>query len=544
MCPEAPVVRSLLGALLLLLALALPARAMRPEVEAEVAAHGSARVIVELADPAFGADMRLPGAAAFDERRLDRTRDRVERRLSGRARRRARRFRDLPLLAIEADAKDLAVLEASPEVRAVYLDRLHAPSLQASVPHVGADRSTAALFDGRRTAVAVVDTGVDAAHPTFGGRVVAEACFSLEGDCPSGAASLVGPGAAPSCSFAASCFHGTHVAAIAAGGDATWTGVAPRADIIAVRVFSQFSGPQLCVDEDPCALAYTSDIIAGLAFVRGLSGVQVAAANLSLGGGQFTSQAACDADDPPMAAEFAALRAAGIAPVVAAGNEGFANALGSPACITGAISVGSVDLADRVDPTSNSAPFLSLLANGVNVTSALPSVLSGGALWGAASGTSMAAPHVAGAFAALRSADPMADVDSALTALQGSGVPVMDPKSGLVTPRLQVDAASKALAPSACWNGLDDDGEGDPDFPLDPGCASGFGIEAPACQDGIDNDGDGGIDYSGGPAGEPADVECVVASRNHEQEGCGLGFELVAVLLPLWAAVRRRRCPG
>ena len=138
-------------------------------------------------------------------------------------------------------------------------------------------------------------------------------------------------------------------------------------------------------------------------------------------------------------------------------------------------------------------------------------------------------------------------------------------------------------ATPACSNGRDDDGDGQTDFPNDPGCAdandtnergttscddgidndgdygvdvggdiacpSVFGwIESAQCQDGIDNDGDGFIDFDGGvhAAGEalaPPDPHCASASRNNEKPQkpiCGLGFELT-LLLPLLETLRARR---
>ena len=93
-----------------------------------------------------------------------------------------------------------------------------------------------------------------------------------------------------------------------------------------------------------------------------------------------------------------------------------------------------------------------------------------------------------------------------------------------------------------CDNGIDDDGDGDSDYPADPGCAS---LVAPQerteCDDGLDNDGDGAIDWDGAGAGAP-DPQCggdpmrVIENPLY----CGLGFE-VALLLPPLLALRRRR---
>ncbi len=521
------------------------------EVQAQLAERGRARVIVEFQDPAFAPGARARraarrGDATARERsvrraRMAATRGRVEARLGRESLRRARRFADVPLLAIDADATDLRELELAEDVLAIHPDRLHRPALDVSVPLVGGDATQASGLDGGGSAIAVLDTGLDSSHPTFAGRVVAEACYSLGGDCPGGQTSATGPGAAMYCTYTTECRHGTHVAGVAAGSDATRTGVASGADLVAVQIYSQFSGPTYCPGpDDPCPLAYTSDIVAGLEFARTLAGVDVDVVNLSLSGGQYTST--CDGDDPPLTAAIAALVADGIVPVAAAGNDGRANALGSPACITDVVSVGATTVGDAVWGSSNSAAFLDLLAPGVTIESAVPPSLNGGGLWKNLTGTSIAAPHVSGAMAAMRAAKPSATQAQMLLALQVGGVGVTDPKSGLTKARLDVANGLRLLAPATCWNGIDDDGDGDIDHPDDPGCFGGLGREDPACQDGLDNDGDGLIDYAGGPQGQPADPGCASPTDGSETSSttCGLGPELV-LLLPALAALRRRR---
>lgn len=97
---------------------------------------------------------------------------------------------------------------------------------------------------------------------------------------------------------------------------------------------------------------------------------------------------------------------------------------------------------------------------------------------------------------------------------------------------------------SACSDGLDNDGDGFADFGADVGCASAASnLENPDCDDGIDNDGDDRIDWDGGGLGA-ADPDCVATpSRNSEKKKkkkCGLGLEL-ALLLPALRRLRRRR---
>ena len=160
-----------------------------------------------------------------------------------------------------------------------------------------------------------------------------------------------------------------------------------------------------------------------------------AAVNMSLGGGRFDSN--CDVD--PLKPIIDSLRSADIATVIAAGNNGFTNALSSPACISSAVSVGSTEdgslgtTADEVSSFSNSASFLSLLAPGQWIDSSIP----GGGFANFA-GTSMATPHVAGAFAILKQATPTATVDQLLSALQGAGLPVTDARNSITKPRIRI----------------------------------------------------------------------------------------------------------
>jgi subtilisin family serine protease len=370
--------------------------------------------------------------------------------------RRARRLRRTPFVALDADPATLAALERSPLVASVEEDRLLAPALAQSVPLIGAAQAHADGTTGSGVGVAILDTGVDAAHPFLAGRVVAEACFSANRSCPNGASAQIGPGAAAPCGYTTACFHGTHVAGIAAGSGSSLSGVAPGASLVAVQVFSRFTGASCAgAGSDPCALAYTSDLVAGLEHVLDLgASLPIAAANLSVGGGAWTSQAACDLANPSLKAGVDALRAAGVATVAAAGNEGRRGALAAPACLSSAIGVGATDDADAVAPFSNSAPFLSFFAPGTSITSSIPPALFGFG-WGIASGTSMATPHVSGALALLRERAPAAGVDELVGALRAAGVPVQD-GSGAALPRLALGAALQAL--SSC---ADSDADGD-----------------------------------------------------------------------------------
>ncbi|MEK8018703.1 MAG: FG-GAP-like repeat-containing protein, partial [Candidatus Parabeggiatoa sp.] len=156
-------------------------------------------------------------------------------------------------------------------------------------------------------------------------------------------------------------------------------------------------------------------------------GVPLAAINMSVGGKKSHSQP-CDED--ARAKIIQNPDSVGIATIISAGNNGYADGISAPACISKAISVGATDKDNKLWPQSNRAGILDLLAPGVGIESALP-----GDLMGAKDGTSMAAPHVAGAWAILKAANPQASVAEILGKLKNTGQDV----GGMA--RIQVDAA-------------------------------------------------------------------------------------------------------
>jgi subtilisin family serine protease len=425
------------------------------ELTQKVLTEGSVRVIVHLYVP-FAPEAELGDAASASTQRrdIDDAQARVLAALRGHVHGVRHRYATVPLLALHVGPHALQALANLPGlVHRVVEDRPLPVNLAESVPLVHAPAAWGSGFDGTGQVIAVIDTGVDKTHPFLSGKVVDEACFAAgsdglqgAGDCPNGLSSQTGTGAAVPCTFALSaCTHGTHVAGIAAGSVSSFSGVARGAKVMAIRVFSKYTGSE-CQRagerEDPCALANTSDQIAALEHVYEQRGTRkIAAVNMSLGGGRYTSS--CDNNpDVPHKPIIDNLRAAGIATVISAGNNRYRDALGEPACISTAISVGSTDdgsdgtIADEVSVFSNSASFLKLLAPGAVIVSSIP-----GGDFDAKSGTSMAAPHVAGAWAVIKQKVPTATVGQVLFALQHSGLPITDPKNGITTPRIRINEA-------------------------------------------------------------------------------------------------------
>ncbi|MET9060709.1 S8 family peptidase [Streptomyces antibioticus] len=211
---------------------------------------------------------------------------------------------------------------------------------------------------GAGVTVYVIDTGVRITHKDFAGR--ARHGWDFVG----------GDGTAADGNG-----HGTHVAATVAG---TSFGVAKKAKVVSVRVL------------DDTGAGTIARVIAGIDWVT-RNARKPAVANLSLGGGY---NAQLDA------AVRASIRS-GVTYTVAAGNEGRPAALGSPADVREAVTVGAVDRTDTRPAFSNHGSALDLFAPGVSITSASH---RGDTARATFSGTSTAAPHAAGA-AALYLAD-------------------------------------------------------------------------------------------------------------------------------------------
>ena len=376
-----------------------------------------------------------------------------------------KRFKYIPYVAMEVDAAALEALAADPEVVSIEEDKLLKPMLEESAPLVGAPQAWSQGFSGSGQTIAILDTGVDKNHRFLSGKVVSEACYSGGGSgeslCPGGVTESTGPGSGLPCSDPElpRCFHGTHVAGIAAGKGTDFSGVARDAKLISIQVFSKLESDDCSDEEDeeeesegPCIRTSDSDIIFGLERVLELSDdFDIAAVNLSLGSEEpFPGE--CDSWNLAIKAAVDKLRAVGIATIAASGNEESSTGISSPACISSIVSVGSTDdgssssdgssetTLDEVSDFSNSSPELDLLAPGRWITSSYPENYSA-----TVSGTSQAAPHVAGAWAVLKSKAPNASVEQVLSALKSTGVSITDSRNNITRPRIRVDAALSAL---------------------------------------------------------------------------------------------------
>ncbi len=360
--------------------------------------------------------------------------------LAGTGYQRLREYETVPYIALSLTPEAFRAVQNSARTTTIHEDVAVPPALTESAPIVQAPIMWENNLTGGGKTIAVLDTGVDRFHPFLGGRVVEEACYSDGSNCPNGQRTQTGTDSAAPCTYAARlCQHGTHVAGIAAGQGINDTGMAPNANIMAVQVFSRTTGTDCDgAGEDPCTQSFPSDLIAGLERVYQLRDTRsFASVNMSLGAGRFTRN--CDTTQAALKASIDNLKAAGIATVIASGNEGFTDAVASPACISSAITVGSTTNQDTIAPDSNFSSMVDLLAPGVGIRSSVP-----GGNFATKSGTSMAAPHVAGAWALLEERDPWKTVNNISYALEDTGKLVKDTRAGGTATGSRINIAEAA----------------------------------------------------------------------------------------------------
>lgn len=345
-----------------------------------------------------------------------------------------REYDHLPIVALQVeDAVQAQALALNPGVQGLNENRWfekHLVESKALINWAAADAfvSSYSMELGHDTSVVVIDTGVDYKHPSFG-------TCTAPGD--PGCAVSYARDFAPDDGARDDDGHGTNVAAIVHG-------VAPGTKIIALDVF-RWSNGRFGAD--------FADILDALNWtVRNTYWHKIVAVNLSLGSPRQFNWCSSDLSSSGYYQAFDLLRWYGIIPVVSSGNDANASYLSEPGCSSKALSVGSVtddkitDVSfytggicaetlgtpkDTVSCFSNGGQELDLLAPGDRIT-------AGGWL---AAGTSQAAPHVAGAVAALRSFYRWEHVDETIERLVQSGKPITDPRNGITYPRLDLGAA-------------------------------------------------------------------------------------------------------
>jgi subtilisin family serine protease len=363
---------------------------MHPEIQQQLDAHGEARAVVVL--------HHQHGLVASGDRPiLGHFRRREGAGLAAGVAVGPVYLKRLELVIGYVDPAGAQALDARDDVREVHPPaqlELVAPAASApTTPVPGLDWGLEAIgipelwsqgLTGKGVGVAHLDTGVDATHPALAGRVVSFVEFDDRAN-PL-------PGKQPYDSGT----HGTHTAGTVAGKDINGLkiGVAPDAELHCGRVIEY---------QDPLV-----QILAGMDWALG-QGVRVLSSSLGIKG-----------YNPFLVTVMDRLRAAGILPIVAVGNEGAdpGHPTRSPANYPNSMAVGAVDSDGQVAYFSSYGPAdggpvkPDVVAPGIGITSAVP---GGGAE--IMDGSSMATPHVAGLAALLFQRKPDATVDEVQAAI-------------------------------------------------------------------------------------------------------------------------------
>ncbi len=347
-----------------------------------------------------------------------------------------RTYQNFDDIALQARADQLAdILVGNNAVQSMIMDHLtllpkdpvsedDAAKAITLKDHVESITTVSAMHNagvtGKGTVVAIMDTGLDANHPEFMtngvSRVKYQSCHSTTGTtdsmttksaCKSADSALPNP---PDSGALGEFNHGSHVTGIAAGNG----GIAPAADIAAIQVFSEVFYVKDGVTKYSSG-AYTSDQLAGIEDVLNWAkgGANIVALNMSLGDYDSSSSAYasfCDnlSEFADMKAAFEDLKAKNIIIPVASGNEAgdkdyIPGTVGSPACLSGAFTVGALD--NQETPTmayySDYGTMVSIAAPGTSIYSSILGHSSSD--YDTFSGTSMATPVISGSIALLRS---------------------------------------------------------------------------------------------------------------------------------------------
>jgi serine protease AprX len=308
-------------------------------------------------------------------------------------------FRMLGARAALATPAQIAALSDDPAVEMIWPDLPVHAWLDEAVPLLRAPRVWESGFTGRGVKVAIVDTGLDAGHPDFDGRLLAWQDFVEAGNGnpkdPNG--------------------HGTHVSGIAAGSgqasDGRYRGVAPDAALLSARVL------------DAEGNGRTSQVMAGIEWAVD-QGAQVI--SISLGGPPFPA----DGTDALSSMCNAAVNQ-GVVVCVAAGNMGPAgHTVGAPGAAEKVITVGAAvaDPAVALDhvadfssrgPTADGRVKPDVLFPGVAIVAPRATGTSLGTVvsehYVSLSGTSQATPFASGTAALLLQANPRLTPDEIKT---------------------------------------------------------------------------------------------------------------------------------
>ncbi len=328
--------------------------------------------------------------------------DALESRLRGLGATRIVRYRGINMLAAEIPGSAIAALEADPEIARVFAVEKQYAQLANSVPALGAPAFWNAGYTGQGESVGILDSGVKANHPAFAGVSIISQIFLTNGSTDSCFADNAA-------SAEDQQGHGTHVAGIVASqGSAGWANYQGVAKGIGA-LYNLKIGYKLRVSPDCDPVGAESDprdVVAALDWA-------VANTSLKIFNYSYGSPPTED-DDGFTQAVDQYIDIYGLTVTIAAGNGGPSNyGVSSPGIAYNGITVANW-LSRGVIASSSSRGPTPLGRNKPDLAAPGTNILSAAYNWDAHSGTaddfvsetgtSMAAPHIAGSAALLESA--------------------------------------------------------------------------------------------------------------------------------------------
>lgn len=334
-------------------------------------------------------------------------------------------------------------LKENKYVESIYMDRIVYAALAESRPLIKADMVERRYHvTGEGVTVCVLDTGVDYTHPALGGcfgencRVVGGHDFMNIDEDP-----MDDNG------------HGTHVSGIVASSNITYRGVAPDAKLAAVKVLGSDGRGHIIrvgLGVDWCVAN------------KDRFNIKIITMSLGIVGGVY-DDSSCPTNINPSINNAINSR---IFVDASSGNDASINGVGYPACAPGVTSVGAVydanvgygswsscadatTEADKIVCFTNRASNLDLLAPGAIIRSTASNsgttcTIGRGGFY-PCSGTSMAAPHVAGVAALLFEKDPSLTPSEIESIMEDTGKMIFDSGTSLEFPRVNAFAAVSRL---------------------------------------------------------------------------------------------------
>ena len=372
------------------------------------------------------------------------------------------RYENIPVVRAQLSLSQLEELSLNTDVQRINIKKNYRKFDADGHALTDVDLAQNAGFSGAGVTIAIIDDGIDYAHAAFGGSASFPNSKILGGyDFADNDTNPVNDCDGQS--------HGTAVTGVAIGNGGGVNGVAPNAKAVMLKVQSNSAG----CNANSLNYGYLDgDIVGAIDWAvsnRNTYGIKLI--SMSLGGGEWSSEASCDADN---SADYLAVQAAnnvGITVLAASGNDGLCSSMGAPACLSNVVSVGAVydadvgnygtcispntcvsgtqqhatcaavglvayfedGFSDKVTAYSNSASFLDITAPATCAETAL----AGGGTNDCFGGTSSATPFTSGVAAlAIEASDSSLSPTQLRSALTSSGESNTDPKNNRNTPRV------------------------------------------------------------------------------------------------------------